>query len=212
MPTNGIVSGRVYIWYPNDGHIGHAAMYIGNYEMGKKFELSLDPNSPDHVMMSALEAQYGAVGVHFNDNYVSWWPVDGADLVNPKDKAKQMNGLYKDIAAEDSEPHVVYDVFGLDVSAMRQKWHETRDKQGAHYQLYRKNCSDIVMRVLRAGGALSRLGTISGAYFGHNLITTPKDVAVICNKLRDAGWATKDKAGNCPSKTGNRLMMVFGMR
>ncbi|WP_264712521.1 hypothetical protein [Limobrevibacterium gyesilva] len=187
-------------------------MYIGNYAVGQRFEMSIDPESPHYVMPSALETRYGIAGQHFNDNYVSWWPGGGADLVNPKAGAEPMNGLYKDVDAEDSEPHVVYNVYGLDVAAMRRVWHQARDKQGAHYQLYRKNCSDLVMRVLKAGGALSRIGRISGAYFGHNLLTTPKDVAVVCNKLRDAGWATKQKAGNCPSKRGNKLMVVLGMR
>jgi hypothetical protein len=29
------------------------------------------------VMPSALEQRIGFRGVHYNDNYVSWWPDDG---------------------------------------------------------------------------------------------------------------------------------------
>ena len=212
MPTSGLPSGRVYIWYPEAGNVGHASMYLGNYEVGKSFEMSIDPLSPDFVRLSDSERKANLSFMMFNDNYVSWWPNGEAGMFNPKAKAVPKNGLYEDIKEEGSEPHVVYEIFGCDVTAMRRLWEESRDKTGANYQLYRKNCSDLVMRVLRAGGALSKLGTIRGGYFGRNLITTPKDVAVVCNKLRDAGWAVKTKAGNCPSKTGNRLMIGLGLR
>jgi hypothetical protein len=214
MSTDGVPTARVFIWYPDGGHIGHAAMYIGNYEVGKNFELSLDPESPHHVLPSALERRVGFQGVHYNDNYVSWWPDDGgAGVTSPKAGADPMLGLYKDVEAEHSEPHVVYDIYGLDVSAMRTAWRAARDKQGAHYQLYRKNCSDLVLRILVAGRALSKLSALTAAWFGHNALTTPKKVAQLCNELRDAGWALKTKAGNCPSKADcGKLMVIAGLR
>lgn len=215
MPTSGPVSGRVYIWYPEGfDKIGHASMYIGNYEVGKKFELSIDPGNDElYWAPKKIEKRFGIERIHFNDNYVSWWPDDdGANVIQPQGPSQPKLGLYEDIEEEESEPHVVYDVYGLDISAMRKCWREARDKRGSHYQLYRKNCSDLVMRVLRAGGASSRIGGISGIYHSRNFITAPKDVAVVCDKLKKAGWANKQKAGNCPSKKGNVLAVVLGMR
>lgn len=209
MP-NGPISCSVYIWYPDNGHIGHAALYIGNYEVGLKFEMSLDPQSPDYVMPSADEINFNFGGVHFNDNYVSWWPDNGADLLNPNDASKKMSGLYKDVAAEGSPPHVTYDLYGLDVEKMRIKWHSARDKAGSHYKLYRKNCSDMVMRILKAGGATSKLNPVKAAWFGHNAITTPKKVAQLCNELRP-DYAVKRRAGNCPPKD-SKLMTIVGLR
>jgi hypothetical protein len=68
------------------------------------------------------------------------------------------------------------------------------------------------MRVLIAGGALSKLSIVTRAWYGHNAITTPKKLAQLCNELRDAGWAIKTKAGNCPSKSEQKLYVVFGLR
>ena len=210
MPT-GPVSARVFIWYPKGGDIGHAAMYLGNYEIGRKFEMSLDPNNLDaFVMTSALEHAMGADGIHYNDNYVSWWPDRYAGAFTPQQSVEAAHGLYHDVREEGSEPHVAYDLYGLDVARMRARWRETRDKPGAHYNLYRKNCADLVLRVLVAGGALAKLDTAKAAWFGHNLISTPKKVAQLCNELRDAGWATKSKAGNCPSRMS--VFVVAGLR
>ncbi len=58
---------------------------------------------------------------------------------------------------------MVYELYGLDVRRMRTCWHGVRDKPDAHYQLMRKNCADIVLRVLIAGGVKDRLGTIKAA-------------------------------------------------
>ena len=214
MPK-GPVCGTVYVWYPDDGHIGHAAMYIGNYAVGRKFELSLDadPRNALHVAPSALEASYITQfgGPHYNDNYVSWWPDDGgADLINPNTDAAPMLGLYRDVEAEESEPHVTYTLYGLDVTAMRAQWRKDRDKAGAHYKLYGKNCSSIVARVMRAGGAHKHLGKLASAWFAHNAIWTPHKVARFCNHLRP-DHAVKVKAGNCPEKAG-KLMSVIGLR
>lgn len=211
MP-NGQPAARVFIWYPDleEERVGHAAMYIGNYEVGKKFEQSLDPNSPHYVMPNALERRFGFQGVHYNDNYVSWWP-DGSGTVTGRDGSEPKLGLYADVQAEHSQPHVVYDIHGLNVGSMRAKWHETRDKPGASYQLVRKNCAGIVMRVLESGGALKLIGKLSSAWFGHRLYWTPKRVAQVCNQLRDKGYATKTKAGNCPGKD-SKFLAALGMR
>jgi hypothetical protein len=78
---------------------------------------------------------------------VVWWPDGGAGVASPKAGADPMLGLCKDVDAEDSEPHVVSDICGLDVSAMRAAWHTARDKQGARCQLPQE--------LLRSGAAAS---------------------------------------------------------
>jgi hypothetical protein len=200
MPTTGSPSGRLFIWYPHedadeDIHIGHVSLYLGNYEVGRRFELSLDPNAPGYVISNDVEATLGARGVHYNENYVSWWPTD--DNVSP---AMPKLGLYADVRAERGEPHVAYDLYGLSVEKMRQRWVDLRTEPGAHYNFLRKNCADVVHRVLISGGVLGKLPLIQRGWFSGNLIATPKKVAQLANALRDAGWATKTKAGNCPTK------------
>ncbi|TCH98547.1 hypothetical protein EJV46_08155 [Roseococcus sp. SYP-B2431] len=203
MPS-GPVSARLFIWYPNedpngDTHIGHASLYLGNYEVGKNFEISLDPRSPEYVMPSALETAFGASGVHYNQNYVSWWPEDGSF-----GRAEPKLGLYQDVAAERSEPHVVYDLYGLSVEKMRLRWKEIRDKPKANYNFLRKNCADVVHRVLTSGGVLGRLPLLQRGLHVNTGIMTPKRVASLADALRNAGWAIKTKAGNCPTKASSQ--------
>ena len=53
---------------------------------------------------------------------------------------------------------------------MRAEWSNIKAKQNAHYRLYRKNCSNIVSRVLRAGTKKGSPAT------RHSLIWTPLKV------------------------------------
>jgi hypothetical protein len=219
MPQVVIPTARVFIWYPHDDHhgdwhVGHVSMYIGNYEVGKKFELSLDPDSPRGVADKPLERDFGIRGVHYNDNYVSWWP-DGEGAMKERGSASPKLGLYADVAAEYGLPHVVYDLYELNVGAMRACWRQTRDKPGATFQYMRKNCATIVAKVLQAGGAMTKIGTLNSQWFGKRMYWTPKRVAQICNLLRDRDLAVKTKAGNCPTKSSGlvgAVELVFGFR
>jgi hypothetical protein len=86
MPTR-YPSGRVFILYPDAGNVGHASLYIGNHEVGKKFELSLDRMNTEHYKANTLvELRRGRDfgNVHYNDNYVSSWPEGNA---GPFDRA-----------------------------------------------------------------------------------------------------------------------------
>lgn len=214
MPTTGPVSGRLFIWYPHekpddpdDFHIGHVSLYLGNYEVGRRFEMALDPRSPHRVMPSARDRGLDFSGIHYNDNYVSWWPEDGN--FGP---AEPVLGLYADVALERSEPHVVYDLYGLSVEKMRQRWKKLRDERGARYDYLRKNCADVVHRVMISGGVLGRLPLMLRGWHSTNVIATPKKVAQLGNALRDAGWAIKTKAGNCPTKPEVDDMLPIGSR
>jgi hypothetical protein len=200
--VDGPVSGTVYIWYPKDGRVGHASMYIGDIDIGSKFDQFIGQVQPASFVQGVTH--------HMNDNYVSWWPDDDKDLLTTK--SEPMNELQDDVDSEGHEQaHVKYTLYGLDKTKMRAKWHSIRGKQDSHYKLHIKNCSTIVARVLRAGGA-SELAGAKSIWFAHNMIWTPKKVAGLCNVLRDKGYATKDR-WNCPMKNDvSKLYRFFGMR
>jgi hypothetical protein len=146
-----------------------------------------------------------------NISYVSWWPAQDAGLTDKKLQKRKLF-LEEDIEAEGAAPHVVYTLYDLDAGAMRNKWQEIREKPNAHYQLLRKSCSTIVLRVMKAGGALEKLPVLKRGWFGTNAYVTPKNVAQVCNELRDAGFASKDKDKGCPPKGGLSLGNVLGLR
>lgn len=41
---------------------------------------------------------------------------------------------------------------GLDIDAMKTAWDEMRNKEGAHWKVFDKNCATAVARILKAGG------------------------------------------------------------
>ncbi|MBD2780466.1 MARTX multifunctional-autoprocessing repeats-in-toxin holotoxin RtxA [Xenorhabdus szentirmaii] len=62
---------------------------------------------------------------------------------------------------------------GLDVGAMQAEWHKISSDPDARYQLLTKNCSSIVARVLKAGGADKVLGSKWRPFFG---VWTPAEL------------------------------------
>ena len=219
MP-NGPICATVYIWYPysndNPRGIGHASMYIGNYQVGSRFELSLDmsPTNPLRRDKSEVEVsvnqRFGSV--YYNDNYVSWYPEGRVNVFKTVEDSRSALGLYEDYRVQKSTPHVTYNLYGLDVTAMRGQWRKDRDKVDSHFKFYGKNCSTMVARVMRAGGADKHLGgNLASAWFAHNAIWTPHKVARFCNHLRP-NHAEKSKAGNCPAKRDHVLLSLIGMR
>jgi len=168
------ISACVYIWYPVDDNVGHASMYIG------------DPRTDRTDETHAT-------------NYVSWWPKRICGFFERVDVARNSRLRY-DIQAEQENPHVRYVLYGLDVWAMRNEWQVIRLNPAPHYQILRKNCSTVVLRVLKAGGALERLSLAKRVWFSNNLYVTPKNVAQVCNELRNRGLSEKKKGANCPEK------------
>ena len=160
----------------------------------------------------------GHASMHIGDHqepdnrnwYVSWWPQGGAGLTDIRDAAP--NTFNGDVAAEGGQPHVVYELEHLNISTMKAEWDAIRNKPQAHYRLLPKNCSTIVARVLRAGGAGRHLNAVKELSYAHNAYWTPKNVAQFCNQLRDAGQARKIKAVNCPTKGDNKFAAFLGMR
>jgi hypothetical protein len=223
MPQ-GNPTAMVYIWYPHsdqdgDLHIGHASMYIGNYEVGRNFELSLHNQSADYMGANRAEQQNQALGkgfqgVYYNDNYVSWWPTGGSAGPHNRRQANPALGLWEDVASERGQPHVTYRLYGLNVGTMRACWQKTRDKQGAGYQLLRKSCATIVAKVLEAGGILNKIGTANSLWYGHHAFWTPKHIAQVCNLMCEKDLGEKIK-WNCPGKNDewfSPLAVGLGMR
>ena len=154
------------------------------------------------------------IGAHTDPNdilhYVSWWPQGDAGLTDTLPCAP--NTLAQDEASEGGAAHVVYTLNNLNIATMQASWDGIRNKPAAHYRLLPKNCSTIVARVMRAGGAGLHLNKIKELSYAHNAYWTPKNVAQFCNQLRDAGQAVKVKAAGCPTKGNNKLMTVLGLR
>lgn len=148
--------------------------------------------------------------VNSTDWYASWWP-QGDNVLMENSEMKTYNGDLTP-AGEGGPPHVEYQIYGLDVNAMKVAWDAIRTKPGSHYDLFRKSCSTIVARLLRAGGASDSLNIVKKVSYGRNLYWTPKDVAQLCNQLRDKGMATKHKHHSCPTKGKSKVSVVFGLR
>ncbi|MHC5791849.1 hypothetical protein ACYT6H_09675, partial [Streptococcus pyogenes] len=55
---------------------------------------------------------------------------------------------------------------GLDVAVMQAEWHRLSNDSDARYQLLNKNCSSIVAKVLKAGGADKLIGHTWRPKFG----------------------------------------------
>ncbi|MEO0912030.1 MAG: hypothetical protein AAFY59_03445 [Pseudomonadota bacterium] len=183
-------SGTVYIWYPHGSQVGHAAMHIGS---------DIDPDTID--------------------TYVSWWPqaetksMMGEDVEKLFGASSDKKTHNDDIAGEDGPPHLIYKIYGGDISKMQTAWISTRNKPNSHYDLFRKSCSTIVARILKAGGHHHFMSTAQRLIFTNNMIWTPKNVAQFCNQLRDNRYATKIRDKDCPDKAdAETLMRLFSMR
>lgn len=72
---------------------------------------------------------------------------------------------------------------GLDVAAMQAKWNRLRNDPDARYQLLSKNCSSIVAKVLKAGGADKLIGHTWRPKFG---VWTPTELFNFGQALQEA--------------------------
>lgn len=152
------------------------------------------------------------IGAHTERNdtewYVSWWP-EGNSVFN---ESRSCNTLSGDWSGEGGLPHVVYKVYGGDIDVMKTVWDASRNKPAAHYDMFKKNCSTLVARILNAGGHKRDMGKWARFTLAHQTIWTPAAVARYCNELRDAGVAEKTKAAGCPTKGKKWGYAVIGMR
>ncbi|ELV8597744.1 MARTX multifunctional-autoprocessing repeats-in-toxin holotoxin RtxA [Vibrio vulnificus] len=72
---------------------------------------------------------------------------------------------------------------GLDVAAMQAEWHRLSNDPDARYQLLTKNCSSIVAKVLKAGGADKLIGHTWRPKFG---VWTPTELFNFGQALQEA--------------------------
>lgn len=72
---------------------------------------------------------------------------------------------------------------GLDVAAMQAEWHRLSNDSDARYQLLNKNCSSIVAKVLKAGGADKLIGHTWRPKFG---VWTPTELFNFGQALQEA--------------------------
>ncbi|WP_340609283.1 hypothetical protein [Xenorhabdus bharatensis] len=181
------ISATVFIRYPcTDSPSGHAAMYIGQH----------DPHP-------GLEYMHKRVDVYSSNN-----------------KENIRDVLWQDGMCRDDEPfgemvqqmyHVIYELYDLDVDAMLEAKRNICHPN-MHYSFLLKNCSTVVSRILKAGGVERLLNNFNRIAYGKNLYWTPKDIAQLCDKLRDNNKATKYKFGHCPRKRDNIFRSMFGLR
>ncbi|WP_427024287.1 hypothetical protein ACP4J4_17570 [Aureimonas ureilytica] len=120
------------------------------------------------------------------DDYVSWVPAEGSPSDGNHRKGRANSILY-DLSLEGCAPdHILFMPGGLNENAMRAEWYKTKGKEGAHYRFYRKNCSNIASRVLKAGSSKGSL------IQRHNAIWTPLKVKRLAVQMggepRDWAW------------------------
>jgi hypothetical protein len=178
------INARVHIWYPDGENVGHASMHIGNRD------------DEDDIMF-----------------YVSWWPQGEAGIVGAHLASPSTFSWDKSPSGEGCDPHVTYEIEGLFEEHMKIEWDAIMNKPNAHYMFLPKNCSTIVARVLKAGGATEMMSTANALIYGHNVYWTPKDVAQLCDKIKDEGFlVNKIKSAGCPTKKNSVASVILGLR
>ncbi|WP_217526688.1 MARTX multifunctional-autoprocessing repeats-in-toxin holotoxin RtxA [Vibrio cholerae] len=78
----------------------------------------------------------------------------------------------------------------LDVAAMQAEWHRLSNDSDARYQLLNKNCSSIVAKVLKAGGADKLIGHTWRPKFG---VWTPTELFNFAQDLQEAQLVSHTK-------------------
>ncbi|MDC9614520.1 hypothetical protein PSI19_11695 [Xenorhabdus khoisanae] len=146
-----------------------------------------------------------------DDNYVSFL----ADPNIPRgilSCAGVFNNLREDFVVS---PHLEYYLVGLDVVKMQhEKSKIYNGKMYGNFQMshsynpINKNCSTMVAKILKAGGVESLLTPNCSM----NQYRTPKDIAQLCNKLRNRGMAAKVRELDCPGKLETPFRTLLGFR
>ncbi|MBI6549852.1 MARTX multifunctional-autoprocessing repeats-in-toxin holotoxin RtxA [Xenorhabdus lircayensis] len=94
-------------------------------------------------------------------------------------------GDIQDFKASEADQGRVFriNLAGLDMAAMQAEWHKISQNPDARYQLLSDNCSSIVARVLKAGGADKVIGHTWRPKFG---VWTPTELFNFAQKLQEA--------------------------
>ncbi|PHM62226.1 hypothetical protein [Xenorhabdus ishibashii] len=207
-----ILAGRpvdavVYIWYPcRSFPFGHASIYIGGVPQYPWHDFNSDnsyfPNTPQHSART-------------DDNYMSFL----AEPDIPRGTlscAGALNSLQADFVAP---PHLEYYLIGLDVEKMQQQKREIYNgkmygnrRMSHSYNFINKNCATMVAKILKAGGVENLLNLVQRIGYTKNIYWTPKDIAQLCNELRNNDNAVKVRAQDCPDKLKSPFKTLMGFR
>lgn len=223
----GELSATVFIWYPDNGNVGHCSMYIGNIKLASIY----NPLMSEHISVRSAGLRKNKMKsedafraeLPRDNSYVSWWPKTNRGgrlgVMFLKQKGEGISDLARDIKAEGSSPHVQYTLFDLDQIQMILEWknilyrHEYEYMQDGSYRFGGKNCAAVVWRILCAGGIKAQMPhNFKGMLQRHSAIWTPKKIAMVCNTLSKIGRCDKAKSLSCPSKTSLALECVLGLR
>ncbi|WP_340615712.1 hypothetical protein [Xenorhabdus entomophaga] len=193
MADNRQLSATVFVKYTEYGSItGHAAMLIGAINSGDLH--------------------------NYIDNQVDFNPRRPIQQGSLQQRIRQQK-FWEDAFFSDEETfqefqetyHVYYRLYGLDVNAMLSA-RRAINHTNVHYNFLIKNCATIIARILKAGGVERLLSPFNRIFYGHNLYWTPKDIAQLCDKLKNVNMATKHKYENCPKKRNNIRSVLAGFR
>ncbi|MBC8951049.1 MULTISPECIES: hypothetical protein [Xenorhabdus] len=188
MADNRQLSATVFVKYAEYGSItGHAAMLIGainSDDLHDYINNQVDFN-PKRPIQQGIRQQKFWEDAYFN---------------------------YEGTFQEFQEAyHVYYRLYGLDVDKMLNA-RRAINHTNVHYNFLIKNCATIIARILKAGGVDQFLSPFNKIFYGHNLYWTPKDIAQLCDKLKNINMATKHKYENCPKKRNNIRSVLAGFR
>ena len=133
-------------WLPKLG-FGHAALVIDS----QRFAQARENNSASLLAGMAAGGDYNYDALN-NDNYVSWYSTPKGFFLTGL-RAKSQTYCEDALFNQRREPNKMVAITELDRDAMREAWAQIRDKVGANWKLFDKNCATVVARVLKAGGA-----------------------------------------------------------
>ncbi|RJT34367.1 hypothetical protein [Rahnella woolbedingensis] len=179
---NQVINAWVFIWYPGDGSIGHAAMFIGPI---------------------AHESTYVSWWPQFEDNKILFRkyparPSTGYEL-DCEREACEPDVIYGLKSLDEAAM----------LQAWREICHS---KASPSFQILSKNCANIVGRVLKSGLINSPLRhRVFGILDGDFYVFTPKRIAVICNLLRDNNKAVKIRM-SAKTRNLNPFKIAFRLR
>ncbi len=118
-----------------------------------------------HAAMNITDT-WVTYGTNNDIDYVSWWP-------DESNGGMASDSFLDDIKDEEgyAPDHVIRIARNaLDLPVMLAAWQSIRTKNGANYKFYKKNCSTIVARVIRAG---TKKGSLAKR---HSALWTPLQV------------------------------------
>lgn len=140
-------------------------------DVAQRFAKELQEQAKVAVNSEQMEQQISEV--------VQWFAQDELDKIQ----------TFKEMQADQGRVFRI-NLEGLDVAAMQAEWHRLSNDSDARYQLLNKNCSSIVAKVLKAGGADKLIGHTWRPKFG---VWTPTELFNFAQDLQEAQLVSHTK-------------------